>query len=311
MANINNIEDVKNLESWDVGVTIHRTNPFPLDNSSYFTNIEDAQDYATNGATSHVGQELFVITEVDGGTVVDTYVIQNSDGLLEKLATKSITDKLSADIAAIFDDVRGGVNYKGHIDLDETAIDSLPKYPADMALSSIFATYFKIINPAGEYVENKSLNNGWLYNITTRKEYVTKDGISLENNDYIIIHDHDLSSVDVSALTQDNIDLIEAVQDDYVRLYQFSSLSVRLSTEIEDLSAGLSVDAREKASALSGEIESLSTALSGDVDALSNHLSTDVNSLSDALSGEIRSLSTTLSNDVDSLSTRLSTSIDE
>lgn len=291
MANINNIEDVKNLESWDVGVTIHRTNPFPLDNSSYFTDIEDAQDYATNGATSYVGQELFVITEVDGSTVVDTYVIQNSDGLLEKIATKSVTDKLSADIAAIFDDVRGGVNYKGHINLDEKTVDSLPKYPADMALSSIFAAYFNIVNPTGEYIENKSLNNGWLYNITTSKEYVTGDGISLENNDYIIIHSHELSCVDVSAITRENIDLIEAVQNDYVRFNKFEDLSVNLSTEIQSLSTDLSID-----------VSSISTNLSTDLKRLSSSLSTEVELLSAALSNEITALSGEVYEDLSGLS---------
>ena len=64
------------------------------------------------------------------------------------------------------------------------------------------------------------MNNGWLYNITTDEPYTTGDNppLVLEKNDYIIIHNHDLSCVDVSAITRDTIDIIEAVEDDYVRL---------------------------------------------------------------------------------------------
>ena len=240
--------------------------------------------------------------------------------------------KLSSDIKNIQDDVRGGVNYKGHIDLDKKLADEItPKYRQDLDLSAIFGIYLSAFDIDGNYVDNKSLNNGWLYNITTSAEYITHDGISFENNDYVIIHSHSLSSVDVSALTRDNIDIIEAIQDDYVRFYQHSQLSTALSGEIGTLSSKLSSEVDALSTSLSTtidddfllsaeavdiirgtlteEIRLLSVKLSNDVSALSVGISSDVKTLSNSLSLEIGNLSTNLSTDVNAISTSLSTTV--
>ena len=83
MANINNIENIKTLQSWDVPVVIHRTNAQPIDNASYFTHISAAENYALSGATAYVGQQLFVLNTTL--STVDAYIIQDVDGNLKKL----------------------------------------------------------------------------------------------------------------------------------------------------------------------------------------------------------------------------------
>ena len=94
MANINNIENIKTLQSWDVPVVIHRTNAQPIDNASYFTQLSDAENYALSGATSYVGQELFVVNTTL--STADVYVIQDISGSLKKLATTIDVQQLSS-----------------------------------------------------------------------------------------------------------------------------------------------------------------------------------------------------------------------
>ena len=206
---------------------------------------------------------------------LSTNLSTDISSLSTRLSTEinSLSDSLSADLSNINkeiedikDDVRGGVNYKGHIDLDAKTSDDKRKYQDELRLSTIFGIYTGAINIAGEYVTNVTLNNGWLYNITTVNPYLVSDDLdsfTLENNDYIIIHKHGegISCVDVSALTRENIDIIEAVQDDYVRLYQLYQLSNDLSNDIVTLSTNLSIDL----SSTNKDVSYLSNEISGTV----------------------------------------------
>ena len=97
MANIENVKNIKSLQSWDVPVTIHRTDAQPLDNASYFTHISAAENYALSGATSYVGQELFVVNTTL--STADAYVIQDISGSLKKLATTIDVQQLSSDLS--------------------------------------------------------------------------------------------------------------------------------------------------------------------------------------------------------------------
>ena len=118
-------------------------------------------------------------------------------------------------------DVKGGVNYKGHLksyrDSAEQVVD----------LSSIFLHSFPSYTPELE------LNNGWLYSFTTDEatgKYTTKDGIELEDRDYIIIHSHDeaVSAVAVSAISRDTVDIIDTADSDYVRISLLQQVSADL-----------------------------------------------------------------------------------
>lgn len=150
---------------------------------------------------------------------------------------------------------------------------------------------------------DKTLNNGWLYNVTLTGDYavsgyVTNDGITIENNDYFIVHDKDLSCVDVSKISRATVDIIEAVQDDYVRFALLRQISTSLSDDYIKKVAALS-------DALSVDISKLSAALSGDIDSLSDSLSTTTKLSVEKLQEQI----TWNDNDITFLSSSISTEV--
>ena len=63
---------------WDVGVSIKRGNPLPLDADSVFDSLQNAQAYAT-GVLSYPGQVLAVVAE-DATTI---YYLDNECNLVE------------------------------------------------------------------------------------------------------------------------------------------------------------------------------------------------------------------------------------
>ena len=124
-------------------------------------------------------------------------------------------------------------------------------------------------------------------------KYVDKlSNISLD--DVEIIKDYDLSTYLLQGQIISNDNDIEFLSG------QHDWLSSEISNSISSLSTRLSV-----------EIDKLSANLSGDIDSLSNRLSTDISSLSIRISAEIDSLSANLSGDIDSLSNRLSNEISD
>ena len=84
---------------WDVGVSINRTNPLPLDANSVFETLLDAENYAKTNVLAYPGQ---IITVVDT-TTVTAYVIAatGASGTLNKLASTTISGDVTADIQAL------------------------------------------------------------------------------------------------------------------------------------------------------------------------------------------------------------------
>ena len=212
--------------------------------------------------------------------------------------TKETSAMLSDQVKALWNDVRGGVNYKGHLksyrDAEHQTVN----------LSDIYLHSFS------EYTADTKLNNGWLYCFTTEEttgKYTTKDGIELEHRDYIVIHSHsDLSSIPVSDIGRDTIDIIDTSDDDYVRLNLLAEVSTALSTDyvgkIEALSISLSTT-------VSNDIDFLS----GQHDWLSDEISTVVGLSVENLEGKIasdRADISYLSGQHDWLSSQLSTTMD-
>lgn len=111
-----------NGAKWDVGVSINRTNPLPLDANSLFRSVADAETYASTNVLAYVGQYLTVFTEdsVETPSVVEAYVI-GPNKQLQKLATTTATGDLAADIL----DLQGRVeNLEGRMNAVEA---ELPK----------------------------------------------------------------------------------------------------------------------------------------------------------------------------------------
>lgn len=102
------ILDVKSQTSKvDWAFPFQRTGPFPLDRSSVFSSVEDAQKYAS-GATderqlsgsSYVGQIISAYTSVNGVPTVRAYVISPTRTLI-RLATTTASGDVSEDISRL------------------------------------------------------------------------------------------------------------------------------------------------------------------------------------------------------------------
>ena len=80
---------------WDVGVSIKRGNPLPLDADSIFDSLENAQTYA-QGVLSYPGQVLAVVAE-DATTI---YYLDNNLKLLTN--NQAIKDDLQGGVSTIY-----------------------------------------------------------------------------------------------------------------------------------------------------------------------------------------------------------------
>lgn len=85
---------------WDVGVSINRTNPLPLDKNAVFESYDAALAYA-KGVLAYPGQFIAVVAE-DGS--VTGYIITVAGGAgatMQKLAAQTATGDVVADLAAL------------------------------------------------------------------------------------------------------------------------------------------------------------------------------------------------------------------
>lgn len=85
---------------WDVGVSINRTNPLPLDKNAVFESYDAALTYA-KGVLSYPGQFIAVVAE-DGSVTGYMITVAGGDGAtLQKLAAQTATGDVVADLAAL------------------------------------------------------------------------------------------------------------------------------------------------------------------------------------------------------------------
>ena len=101
---------------WDVGVSIKRGNPLPLDADSVFASLADAQTYV-DGVLSYPGQLLAVVPET-GDTVI-YYVKPKADNSGFELA--EVGGKLILDETTITKTADGKLCIKGFADAEDGA----------------------------------------------------------------------------------------------------------------------------------------------------------------------------------------------
>lgn len=101
---------------WDVGVSIKRGNPLPLDADSVFGSLADAQTYVA-GVLAYPGQILAVVPET-GDTVI-YYVKPKADGSGFELA--EVGGKVEIDSTTIVTNEAGQLALKGFVDAEEGA----------------------------------------------------------------------------------------------------------------------------------------------------------------------------------------------
>ena len=103
---------------WDVGVSIHRTNPLPLDQLEIFETEQDLQTYIKTNKLAYPGQ---IVTLLEGNTTT-VYVVEEvgTDAKLKELAA---TDDTNAALTKIENLLGYGKDYSG--DSVKTQLDSL------------------------------------------------------------------------------------------------------------------------------------------------------------------------------------------
>lgn len=105
---------------WDVGVSINRTNPLPLDRFAVFADMASLKTYVS-GVLSYPGQIVAIV----GETSVDAYLLTaagaetagNEDAAIKKLASTTASGDVTADIADIksklIENAGNGLNIDG------------------------------------------------------------------------------------------------------------------------------------------------------------------------------------------------------
>ena len=114
---------------WDVGVSINRTNPLPLDKNAVFESYDKALEYA-QGVLAYPGQFIAVV----GETEVVGYLITTAGtgATLVKLAQTSASGDLASDVATLQTQVNALITKVGKAAAGEEAATGLDKEIADV-----------------------------------------------------------------------------------------------------------------------------------------------------------------------------------
>ena len=99
MNNLDIKYNFKDGAKWDLPVYLNRQNPIPLDGTSVYKTLEEAQTYATSDPKAYPGQIISVVTE----TEVKVYKINN--GKLEELGKGSLVTNQNPKLLATADNI--------------------------------------------------------------------------------------------------------------------------------------------------------------------------------------------------------------
>lgn len=98
-----NVPNYLAKDGFGMSLNIRRGNPNPLDNSSVWSSLAAAQNYAQTDPVAYVGQVLTVVTDVvvDGATVktATAYVIDNEAGDLKEVGSSPVGDEKSITVS--------------------------------------------------------------------------------------------------------------------------------------------------------------------------------------------------------------------
>ena len=111
-----NLDKYTSADGLGLPLNFRRGNPNPLDNSSVWASIEDAQNYAATDPVAYVGQILTVVDNVNG--IATVYAIQDEAGTLKKVGTSPIGDESTITV-----DENGTVSLYGVSGLELTRTD--------------------------------------------------------------------------------------------------------------------------------------------------------------------------------------------
>ena len=92
-----NLDKYTSADGLGFPLNFRRGNPNPLDNSSVWASLAEAQAYAASDPVAYVGQILTVVDNVDG--VATVYSIQDEAGTLKKVGTSPVGDESTITVA--------------------------------------------------------------------------------------------------------------------------------------------------------------------------------------------------------------------
>lgn len=96
---VNNLNKYTENDGLGFPLNFRRGNPNPLDNSSVYSSLEAAREYAKNDPVAYVGQPITVVDATSGTATM--YVIQNTAGDLLALATSTATGDIATTVQSL------------------------------------------------------------------------------------------------------------------------------------------------------------------------------------------------------------------
>lgn len=92
-----NLDKYTSADGLGFPLNFRRGNPNPLDNSSVWASLAEAQTYATSDPVAYVGQILTVVDNENG--IATVYSIQDEAGTLKKVGTSPVGDESTITVA--------------------------------------------------------------------------------------------------------------------------------------------------------------------------------------------------------------------
>ena len=224
MNNLDIKYNFKDGAKWDLPVYLNRQNPIPLDGTSVYKTLEEAQTYATSDPKAYPGQIISVVTESE----VKVYKINN--GQLEELGKGSLVTDQNPKELATADNV-GQIIYLTE-DVKVTEGSGEVTYSSGPYIVSGDGTVSKIgtTSASGDIAADVAALQG---KVSTLESAVGKKGSGSDNPSTGLVKDvEDLKSKDAELADQINtlsgkvdkikIDKLTTADDGFAATYKFT-----------------------------------------------------------------------------------------
>ena len=179
-------ESLKNGAKWDIGVSINRTNPLPLDQYSIFASLNDLNTYVQSNAVAYPGQIVAVLatggTEEEPTYTAEAYIIKSvgAGGVVMKLAATTASGNVEQDI----EDLRGEIeSLKARVSALETEmpkklnknepIDAATEWSVVKYDENGLVTAGEVLTANADFVAVKDKANANATEINKLKEQIT------------------------------------------------------------------------------------------------------------------------------------------
>lgn len=227
-------------------LNFRRGNPNPLDNSSVWASLAEAQNYAATDPVAYVGQVLTVVDNTNG--VATVYAIQDEAGTLKKVGTSPVGDESTITVAedgtvSLFgvagleltrteaDGSTTKINYQpllvdGKLTWVEPSATTVEGLAAEIEgiktrLSAVEAT---VGNAEGGLVKDVADNASGIEAINTKIGAVTEGKTIVE----MIADAQTAATYDDTAL----VSRVSAIEGDYLKAADKTALETKMATDI-------------------------------------------------------------------------------